>query len=145
MTRIDAPFPYLSVRGARDAMAFHARVFGAVEEMRLVSPDGTVAHGEMRFGAATRMRAEERPDAGFPSPLSLGGTPVLLHLHVDDIDAAGRGGGRHPPPPARGRGARRAAAQAARPVRPRVAAGQDLGVVALEEMQRILGRNADGG
>lgn len=87
MPRIDEIFPYLAIRGAAEAMEFYARVFGAEEEMRLTEPDGRIVHGQMRFGPATVMMAEEGPDEGFPSPLSLGGTSVLLHLHVDDVDA----------------------------------------------------------
>lgn len=87
MTRIDEMFPYLAIRGAAEAMAFYARVFGAEEEMRLTAPDGSIAHAQMRFGPATIMMAEESVEAGFLSPLALGGTSVVLHLHVDDVDA----------------------------------------------------------
>ena len=32
--------PYLTVRGASDAIAFHARAFGAREKERMTGPDG---------------------------------------------------------------------------------------------------------
>jgi PhnB protein len=33
------------------------------------------------------MLADEFPDMGFRGPVSLGGSPVMLHLYVDDVDA----------------------------------------------------------
>jgi PhnB protein len=33
------------------------------------------------------MVADEYPDFGALSPVSVGGTPVSLHLYVDDVDA----------------------------------------------------------
>jgi PhnB protein len=33
------------------------------------------------------MLADEFPDMGFLSPQSIGGTPVTVHVYVDDVDA----------------------------------------------------------
>lgn len=33
------------------------------------------------------MLADEYPDLGFRSPKSVGGTPVTLHVYVEDVDA----------------------------------------------------------
>jgi len=42
--------PYLLVRGAQEAMAFYAKVFGAKEIMKLVGSDGRVGHAEISIG-----------------------------------------------------------------------------------------------
>jgi PhnB protein len=34
------------------------------------------------------MLADENPDMGARSPKSVGGTPVTIHVYVDDVDAA---------------------------------------------------------
>lgn len=83
-------FPYLCVRGAAEAIAFYSRVFGAREGMRLTGPDGRVAHAQLELGPVTLMLADEHPEGGFLSPLSLGGTGTRLHLHVDDVDVLAR-------------------------------------------------------
>lgn len=86
-SQIHAVFPYLCVQGAAEAIDFYIRVFGAEELMRLAGEDGRIAHAELRLGPATLMLAEERPEHGWLSPLALGGTSTLLHLHVSDVDA----------------------------------------------------------
>jgi uncharacterized glyoxalase superfamily protein PhnB len=41
----------------------------------------------MDFGGMTLMLCEEFPEYGLRGPGALGGTPVTLHLHVDNADA----------------------------------------------------------
>ncbi len=79
---------YLCVRGAERAIAFYKAAFGAEEIFRLVDPgDGRIGHAELSLGGARLMLADEYPDFGALSPESIGGTPVKLHLYVDDVDA----------------------------------------------------------
>ena len=80
-------YAYLCVRDAQAAMAYYTRAFGARELFRLTEPGGRVGHAEMDFDGHTLMLSEEYPDMGVRSPDGLGGTPVTLHLHVDDADA----------------------------------------------------------
>lgn len=80
-------YAYLCVRDARAAIDYYARAFGARELFRLTEPGGRVGHAEMDFDGHTLMLSEEYPDMGVRSPEGLGGTPVTLHLHVDDADA----------------------------------------------------------
>jgi uncharacterized glyoxalase superfamily protein PhnB len=80
-------FPILCVRGAAEAIEYYKRVFGAAELLRLADPGGRVSHAELRLGPVTIMLADEHPELGFLGPLSRGGTAVMLHLHVDDVDA----------------------------------------------------------
>jgi PhnB protein len=79
--------PYLCCRDAARAMAFYTQAFGAAETMRLADPSGRIAHAEMRIGEAAFFLSDEHPEYGVQSPTALGGTPVMLHLNVDDVDA----------------------------------------------------------
>jgi PhnB protein len=79
--------PYLIVSGAAEAIAFYKKAVGAEETVRLSDPAGKVMHAELRIGQSRIMLADEFPDMGFRSPLSLGGSPVSLLLYVDDVDA----------------------------------------------------------
>lgn len=79
--------PYLCCRDAARAIEFYKQAFGAVELTRIDAPDGRVGHAEIRIGAAVVMLADEYPDMKFLSPLSLGGTPVILYIYVENVDA----------------------------------------------------------
>lgn len=80
--------PHLICRGAAEALDFYARAFGAVELVRLPGPDGRLMHATLRIGDANLMLVDEMSEWGALGPLALGGTPVTLHLYVDDVDAS---------------------------------------------------------
>ena len=80
--------PHLICRDAAAAMDFYARAFGAVELGRLPGPDGRLMHGSMRIGDSHLMLVDEMPEWGALGPQSLGGSPVTVHLYVEDVDAA---------------------------------------------------------
>jgi PhnB protein len=79
--------PYLSIKGAAEAIEFYRKAFGATEVMRMAQPDGRVGHAELKIGDSKFMLADEFPDMDFRGPHSLGGTPVHLHMYVEDVDA----------------------------------------------------------
>jgi PhnB protein len=79
--------PYLCCRHAADALRFYETAFGATEGYRLADPSGKVGHAEIRIGDAVIMLSDEFPDLGVRCPLALGGTPVTLHVYVEDVDA----------------------------------------------------------
>jgi len=79
--------PYLIVDGASEAIDFYKAVFGADERMRMGGPDGKVGHAELEIGDAIVMLADANPDMGMQHPSAIGGTPVTLHLYVEDADA----------------------------------------------------------
>jgi PhnB protein len=79
--------PYIIVKGAYAAIAFYTKVLGAEETFRLAEPDGRIGHAELRIGDGTIMLADESPAFGALSPPAIGGTPVKLHLYVEDVDA----------------------------------------------------------
>ena len=80
--------PYLCCRDANAAIDFYRDVFGAVERMRMPgdTPD-SVGHAELEIGESMVMIADEFPDHGFLSPKTIGGTPVTIHVYVEDVDA----------------------------------------------------------
>src|SRR3982751_4425055 len=82
----EGAIPYISCRDAAGALEFYRSAFGAVERMRMMQSDGRVGHAEIQIGSARIMLADEFPEMGFLSPLSLGGTPAGIHLYVD-VDA----------------------------------------------------------
>jgi PhnB protein len=79
--------PYLSLRGAAAAIEFYKKAFGATEELRLSQPDGRIAHAAINIGGARIMLADELPEIGFLSAESLGGSPIMINLDVEDVDA----------------------------------------------------------
>lgn len=79
--------PYLIVRDAPRAIDFYQRAFGATEVLRLLYPDGRIAHAELAIGQGFVMLAEEMAEMGYRGPQALGGTPVSLLVYVPDADA----------------------------------------------------------
>jgi PhnB protein len=79
--------PYLIVDGADAAIGFYRTVLGATERMRMPMPDGRVGHAELEVGDAMIMLADENPDMDVRGPKSVGGTPVTLHVYVEDADS----------------------------------------------------------
>jgi PhnB protein len=77
----------LCVDGAARAIEFYKQAFGATENSRMEMPDGKIAHAELKIGQDVIMLADEYPDMGFRSPRTLGGSPVTIHLYVEDVDA----------------------------------------------------------
>ena len=80
--------PYLIVSRASDAIAFYKAALGASEVMRLDDQDGRIHHAEIGIGDSRIMLADEHPEIQAHSPKTIGGSPVSLHLYVEDVDAA---------------------------------------------------------
>ena len=79
--------PHLICAGAASAIEFYKRAFGAVESGRLPAPDGRIMHAAIRIGDSTVMLVDEMPEWGALGPKALKGSPVTIHLYVDDVDA----------------------------------------------------------
>ena len=81
--------PYLMVDGAADAIEFYKKAFGATERYRLEMPGGSIGHADIVVNGAIVYLADApddmEGDAGNPS--KLGGTSVLLHQYVADVDS----------------------------------------------------------
>jgi PhnB protein len=78
---------HLVVRGATEAAEWYGSVFGAEERSRLEVPGGKLMQLELWFGDTQVMLADEFPDLGVLSPLSLGGTAAVLHFSCADANA----------------------------------------------------------
>jgi len=79
--------PYLIVDGAAAAIEFYESVLGARERMRMGGPDGKVGHAELGVGESVIMLADEHPEMNARGPKAVGGSPVSLHVYVEDVDA----------------------------------------------------------
>jgi PhnB protein len=79
--------PYILVHEAAKAIDFYKQVFGATEVMRLDSPNGKIVHAEFRVGDSTIMLADEFPEWNALSAKTVGGSPVILMVYVQDVDA----------------------------------------------------------
>ena len=79
--------PYLSIRGAAQAIDFYKKAFGAKELMRIDGPEGKLGHCEIQIGDSRVMLADEYESMQFLGPQSRGGTTVQIHLYVPDVDA----------------------------------------------------------
>jgi len=79
--------PYLIIKNATKAIEFYKQAFGAKETMRFPGPDGKIGHAEIRVGDSAIMMADEFPEKGVRSPESFGGSPVMILLYVEDVDA----------------------------------------------------------
>ncbi len=79
--------PYLAIKNAVKALEFYKTAFGATETSKLMVPDGRLGHAEIRLGDSVIMLSDEFPEYGGKSPETLGGSPVSIHLYVEDVDA----------------------------------------------------------
>lgn len=79
--------PHIVCKGATEAIEFYKKAFNAVEVMRLPGPDGRLMHACLQIGDSQVMMAEEYLEYGNKSPKALSGSPVTLHLQVEDADA----------------------------------------------------------
>ena len=80
--------PLLIVRDAASALAFYAEALGAKERGRYLHPaQNTISHADLTMGEASFAVTEEARAWNSDAPPSLGGSPVVLQLHVADVDA----------------------------------------------------------
>jgi PhnB protein len=79
--------PHIVVRDASRAADWYKQALGAEERSRVPLPGGKVMTVELWFGDSPVMIADEFPDRGIVSPLTLGGTYGALHLTTSDVDA----------------------------------------------------------
>jgi PhnB protein len=81
---------HLMIRGAAKALEFYAEALGATEVFRAPTPDGRLMHASMTIGDSWVYLCDEFPEYGeaSTSPQALGGSPVVLHLNVADVDAS---------------------------------------------------------
>lgn len=78
-------YPRLVVSDGAAAIEFYRAGLGAEELVRYVDPAGKIVHAELRVAGAMFVLKDEGD--GDPAPTTLGGTPVIVSLQVDDADA----------------------------------------------------------
>ena len=79
--------PHLVCEGAAAAIEFYKKAFGAKEGSRLPGPDGKLMHAHITINGAPIMLVDDFPDWGSLGPKALKGSPVTIHLYVEDVDA----------------------------------------------------------
>ena len=79
--------PHLVCAGAVAAIAFYKKAFNATGDGFLPGPNGKVMHAEIRIGDSVLMLMDEFPEMGGFGPKSLKGSPVTIHLYVENVDA----------------------------------------------------------
>lgn len=80
--------PHIICSEAGKAIEFYKKAFGATEICRIPGPDGkSIMHAEIQIGDSRVMIAQENPAWQCKGPITLGGTPVTIHLYVNDADA----------------------------------------------------------
>jgi PhnB protein len=78
---------HIVVRDAARAADWYAEALGAEERSRIELPNGKLMSVELAIGNSSVMIADEFPEMGVLSPLSIGGTATVLHIATDDVDA----------------------------------------------------------
>jgi PhnB protein len=79
--------PHLVCAGAAAAIDFYKKAFGATEMIRLPGPDGRLMHACLSINGSSVMLVDEFPEMNTAGPNSVNGSPVTVHLTVDDADA----------------------------------------------------------
>lgn len=78
--------PHIVVRDAARAAEWYGHAFGAEIGSRIPVPDGRFIQIELVFGDSNVMIADEFPEFGAVSPLTLGGTDGALTITTDAVD-----------------------------------------------------------
>ena len=79
--------PHLVCSDAAKAIEFYRQAFNATEMIQVPGPGGKLIHACIRIGDSLVMLVDENPQWDCLSPLTLKGSPVTIHLQVDDVDA----------------------------------------------------------
>lgn len=79
--------PHLVIQGAAQAIEFYKKALGAKELRRAPDPSGKLMHAEIQIGDSRIFLNDEYPEMGALAPVSLKGSPVTIHLFVEDVDS----------------------------------------------------------
>lgn len=79
--------PYLVCANAKKAIAFYHQAFGAEQLLTITTADGGILHATLKINGSSMMLTEQDPQCQAVSHMSLGNSPVTIHLVVDDVDA----------------------------------------------------------
>jgi PhnB protein len=79
--------PHLVCADAAAAIEYYKRALGATEVSRMSGPDGKLAHAVVKIGDSSLFLVDENSQRGLLGPKALRGSPVTLHLSIEDADA----------------------------------------------------------
>lgn len=79
--------PHLVCSSAAEAIEFYKKAFAAEEVCRIPGPQGKLIHAMVRIGDSAVMLVDEFPEWGSVGPKLLKGSPVTLHLYVEDAES----------------------------------------------------------
>jgi len=84
--------PYLTVKGAAEAIAFYQKAFGAKEKQRMPAQDGKrLMHADITINGGTVLLCDEFPEYGGPGAPGNGvGSPVAITIQYGkpaEVDA----------------------------------------------------------
>jgi PhnB protein len=88
----DVLIPHLVCSPCTEAIEYYKKAFGGESDGAMMSPDGQrVMHAEVKIGNKVFFLADDFPEycgGASQTPIALGGTPVTIHMYVEDCDAA---------------------------------------------------------
>lgn len=87
ITTVTTIIPHLACRDALQAVEFYKKAFGAECAFSMPTPDGKLMHATLTIDGAPFYLVDEFPEQGGKSPQALGGSPVMISVHVPDCDA----------------------------------------------------------
>lgn len=70
--------PYVAAKGAAAFLDFVEQTFATSTALRVLNPDGTIGHAEVKIGNSVIMVFDSQPD--WPA------TPSFLSVYVDEVD-----------------------------------------------------------
>lgn len=86
--------PYLAVSDVDKSLEFYKRAFGFEEVQALVGPQGRLAHAALQWhdtriliGTQDEEEGEVLQSPIGHTPKALRGTPIVLYLYTEDVDA----------------------------------------------------------
>jgi PhnB protein len=79
--------PYLTVKGAAEAIEFYKKALGAEEIFRMPMGD-RIGHAELKIGDSMVMLSDEFPEMDHLGPDTRGGATSSLMLYLENADAA---------------------------------------------------------
>lgn len=79
--------PHLVCAGAAAAIEFYKKAFNATEISRVAGPQGKLVHASVQIGDSVVMLMDEFPEWGSLGAKAMKGSPVSIHLYVEDADA----------------------------------------------------------
>jgi PhnB protein len=81
--------PHFVVSDAAAAIELYKKAFGAEEIARMPAPDGkSIWHAEIKIGDSIIYLGDESVAMGAKSAKTMGGSPMNLHLYVENVDEA---------------------------------------------------------